>query len=79
MFVYRQEEGIFLFHIISSPALGPLMQQIPGGGGGGAFPRRAASSGEVNHTVELHLSGSWLSRSPNIRYGLALGVNIFLL
>ena len=84
MFVYRQEEGIFLFHIIFRPALGQPMQPILREGGGGLFPQSeavlaAASSGEVNQTVELHLSGSWVSRSPNIRYGLVLGVNIFLM
>jgi len=30
-------------------------------------------------TVELHLSGRWLSGSPIIRKGLTLRVNIFLL
>jgi len=42
------------------------------GGGGGFSPQ----SEDV--TVEFHLSGSSLSRSPNIRYGLVLGVHIFL-
>jgi hypothetical protein len=31
------------------------------------------------YTVELHLSGCWSSGSPNIRIGLALRVNIFVL
>jgi len=38
-----------------------------GMGGGGFSPQTEAvlegeSSGEVNHRVELHLSGSWLSK-----------------
>jgi len=81
VFVYRQEEDIFLFHIISRPALEPPMQQIPGEEGFSPQSEdviAAASSAEVNHRVELHLSGGWLSRSPNVRYGLAFGETNFL-
>jgi len=40
VFVYRQEEDIFLFHTISRPAPGPLIQQTPGEEEeeGGLFP-----------------------------------------